>query len=974
MAETVIPVIGLTASQWSTYKAELFKKESTSRWDVIGGGGNRYLGGYQASDSALETAGYLRSKSAGPVPGYAWKIDQNWLKPNGDPITPGIRNYRDFLNSPQAQDDALLKYTQTNARSLTNAGIINNNVPASQRAGELAATHLLGPGDRVKLGIDAVDGNGTKARTYYDTIGKAVGGGQTAPPPPINAAGTKATAAKTAAGQGGSSASSGSTARSGSPVTNSSSAITGAVKPRIARSGSSGGEEETTAILLPNPLEQFQSFNYLFTFSSLTSDAVNFPTTSYLQGNLGRIIFSSAGRYAENRVATAYQNPDNPSGKYDFFIDNVVMQHLVVPSKEIGSTNLLTINFEVTEPYSVGQFLQSCQIAAFANGHYSYIDSPFLLTLEFRGYIDDASVTIEKTTRYMPVKFRSVTVEMSEAGTRYQVSVIAWGDQAFDDDYNKLKHDAVISGKTVVEMLQSGERSLQQQVNKRLKEISENLKEKAYVPNEIAIVFPTGEEQPASAPSSAGATTSSTSSGDLVSRIKLNRDDKTSLIVQAASAVNEIGRSAYKFDAASGGDIPKQPDAPEIVKNFLNKKYSRSSFNNDNTQREFTFRKDTSIVNAITEALLMSEYCAQLVNGTTDKDGCYDWFRIESQVYMLTPNENNKAVGSFPKLLIYRIVPYKVHMSKFQSPDVTPKGYEQLAKAAVKEYNYIYTGKNIDVLDFKLNLNVNFASNILADGLGEYSASPLLSKLGKSGAAFDEKSTAFIPDPQKAAEGEGAGDQALGINRQIARPTRWTTSDGAGLADNYRTLVARVFQDRMLNSEAEKTSAIMTILGDPYYISTSGIGNFSDSNPESGNNVTGLGSFDYQKGEVDILFNFLTPVDLSNSGRLIFEKDYDTILKVPFSGLYFVRLVTSTFSKGKFTQELGLVRRPNQNTKDTLNEELSNTGAEEGDLGSRNENAAAESENQETVIAYASGSPNANKPWTDSGDNLIDQA
>jgi hypothetical protein len=343
----------------------------------------------------------------------------------------------------------------------------------------------------------------------------------------------------------------------------------------------------------------------------------------------------------------------------------------------------------------------------------------------------------------MPVRFRSVTVAMTESGTKYQVSVIAWGDQAFDDEFNKLKQDTVISGKTVVEKLQSGKNSLQQVVNKNLKDIANKIKEKAYVPDEIAIVFPTGEEQPAPSPNSSGATTSSTSSGDVVSRIKLNRDDKTSLIVQAASAVNEIGKSAYNFDAASGGDIPKQPDAPEIIKNFLNKKHSRSSFNNDNSQREFTFRKDTSIVNAITEALLMSEYCAELVKGTTDEKGRYNWFRIESQVYALTPNENNKAVGIFPKLFVYRIVPYKVHMSKFQSPDVTPKGYEELAKEAVKEYNYIYTGKNIDVLDFKLNLNVNFASNILADGLGAYSASPLLSKLGKSGAAFDEKSTAF---------------------------------------------------------------------------------------------------------------------------------------------------------------------------------------------------------------------------------------
>ncbi len=976
MAETVIKGIGLTQSQWNTYKSSLLRLESQGNYQIIGGFGNAYIGGYQAGSQALETAGYLK-KGASVNNAYAWKNDQNWRKPNGDPITPGIKNYQDFLNSQQAQDDALLKYTRTNAITLSRSGIINNSIPDSQRAGELAAAHLIGATGRNEKGIDGVDANGTKARTYYNTIGKAVGGGQELPPPPINAAGTKATAGRTAAGQGGSSASGGSTSRSSSPVSNSSNTISNPVKPTIARRGVPG-DEDSKPFLLPNPLEPFQSYNYLFTFSSLTANDVNIPTNSYLKGALGRVIFSSAGRYSENRERTAYRNPDNPSGKYDFFIDNVVMKHTVIPAMYIGSTNLLTIDFEVIEPYSVGQFLQSCQIAAFANGHYSYIDSPFLLTLEFRGYIDDAAVTIESTTRYMPVKFRSVTVAMTESGTRYQVSVIAWGDQSFDDEYNKLKQDTVVSGKTVVEMLQTGKNSLQQIVNENLKKIANRNKdkEKAYTPDEILIIFPNLEEESAEpTEDSPGAVTSSVNSSDPIESLVAVSTLRSS--GQPAGEVNAIGKSNYNFTAASGGDIPKMPDAPEVIKNYLNGKHSRSSFNNDNTQREFTFRKDTSIVNAITEALLMSEYCANLTKGITDYAGRYDWFRIESQVFMLTSNKNNKDVGNFPKLLIYRIVPYKVHMSKFQSPNITPPGYDELANEVVKEYNYIYTGKNIDVLDFKLNLNVNFASNTLADGLGAFSASPLLTKLGKSGAAFDDE-TAFIPDLQKAAEGEGGGDQGLGISRQRSLPSRWKTSDGAGLADNYRTLVARVFQDRMLNSEAEKTSATMTILGDPYYISSSGIGNFSNSNAGSRNNVTSLGSLDYQKGEVDILFNFLTPVDLSSSGRLLFDKDSDTILKVPFSGLYFIRLVTSTFSKGKFTQELEIVRRPNQNTKNTLNEQLANdvvandAGNANG-LGSTNENAAAEADDQERVVAYATGTADDNDPWTEF-DALTDDA
>ena len=1240
MTTTVIPRIGLTTPQWNTYKSTLFYKESGSTgYKSIGGAGGRYIGGYQISDSALVGAGYLRPGSATGVPGYAWKNDRNWQKPDGSPITPGIRNYQDFLNNPQAQDDALLKFTQRNATALTNFGILNDNLTPAQRAGNLAAAHLLGATGLRREGLDGRDGFGTKARTYYNDIAMAIGrtdrrlqaiqdqaaasiisiqdqerareaarqtiianspgassslvtaheeyfkpkffasreyqyttnqqpvfllgpnptpdkipkmfvNGRevattidsntgelkpTAPlgfgeklitwqypgssqqtpqvpyimiptgaerqqllesvgdpafrdfeikfappgsttldtyelfmptwvPPDLGVRGTDYlevvlvngnevghryepwlpnipgprpeiivittplpigphTIVVQAVTKDGKFLATSRTPRDilvaenpedviervnklnptdillqASTQTSTAFPTQDAVPPesvlnipenavpgrytpglggellrpnnqgpyrveavvpapvaapvpvRVASSNSSDAGQVTP--LVPNPLHDFQSYTYLFTFSSLSSEAVNFPTTSYLKGNLGRIIFSSAGRYSENRTPTAYSNPENPSGKYDFFVDNVVMDHLVTPAVEIGSTNLLNIKFEVTEPYSVGQFLQSCQIAANINGHYSYIDSPFLLTLEFKGYVDNNVKTIENTIRYIPVKIRSITLGISEGGSKYQVDVIAWTDQAFDDEYNILKQDSVISGKTVVETLQTGDRSLQAVVNKRLKEIAQTLKVKAYIPNEIAIVFPNLSEPPPSSQSSnQGATASSTSAGDPITKIG-SRNSVTGLITQAASSVNKIGNSVYKFTPTDGGDLPKQPDIPEIIKEFTNRKYSRNSFNNDYSQREFTFRKSTSIVNAITEALLLSEYCDNIRKNVTDSLGFVDWFKIESQVYELKPNEFNNSAGVFPKLLVYRIVPHKVHISKFQSPDVTAKGYQQMANQVSKEYNYIYTGKNDDVLDFKLNLNVNFASNYLADGLGAYSSAPLLAATGKSSAGVNQNSTAFVYDPQQAAPGQGKGDSGIGTGKHRTLASSYKPSDGAGLAAGYLSKVATVFQDRILNGDAELVSATLSILGDPYYISYSGTGNYSVSDYGSSKNVTSLGSFDYQKGEVDILFNFLTPVDLSSSGRLIFEKDIETSLAVPFSGLYFIRSVTSTFSKGKFTQDLAIVRRPNQNTTGNLTNTYSQ---DRSDRSIAKDGGAVVSSNQSVKASYRAG-------------------
>jgi hypothetical protein len=295
----------------------------------------------------------------------------------------------------------------------------------------------------------------------------------------------------------------------------------------------------------------------------------------------------------------------------------------------------------------------------------------------------------------------------------------------------------------------------------------------------------------------------------------------------------------------------------------------------------------------------------------TPKDGFYDWFRIETHAYIMPANKQNENVGVNPKLLVFRVIPYKIHQSLFATPNITGKGYQQLVNEAVKEYNYIYTGKNVDILDFKLTLNNNFGVPLLAQGLGAAAGEALMSRLGQSGAAPSDSIHPYVPSIKGNAK--SGGDVATGTAMGLAKVDRWKSSDGSGDADTYKTLVAKHFQARILNLGTEKVQSDMTILGDPYYLADSGIGNYTNTNSSSRINVTATGAMDYQSSEVDILINFLTPVDLNVDGSLTFPKDIKTELEIPFSGLYKIISVKSKFEKGKFTQMLNLARRANQN-------------------------------------------------------------
>jgi hypothetical protein len=67
------------------------------------------------------------------------------------------------------------------------------------------------------------------------------------------------------------------------------------------------------------------------------------------------------------------------------------------------------------------------------------------------------------------------------------------------------------------------------------------------------------------------------------------------------------------------------------------------------------------------------------------------------------------------------------------------------------------------------------------------------------------------------------------------------------------------------------------------------------------------GAIDYQGGEVDIIVNFRTPVDINERAGMYNFADSKLLLN--FSGLYKVNTCSSNFAGGKFTQTLHLLRR-----------------------------------------------------------------
>jgi hypothetical protein len=683
----------------------------------------------------------------------------------------------------------------------------------------------------------------------------------------------------------------------------------------------------------PNPLRQFATHNYLWTLSCLTTSEVNYPDATYrIKPATVQVLRSGGG--ATGKALTAYETND---AQLEYFIDNVEIQSIISPGTGTRTSNATAISFTVHEPYSMGLFLQSLMVAAKkAQGSAAdYLRVPYMLALEFTGYDDNGNVqnpSIAK--RRIPIKFIQIEFEVNAGGCSYQVQAIPWNEQAQSTVAQTVQQDMKLVGNNVLEILQKGPNSLTGILNKAIQERAAN--NETPTKDEYIIVFPedlisgvgnfaaaaTGNADKAAMtpeeffkqvtgidPENADPAQVEKATEEYEKYIELqasNNNISSAIrgLVEDSASVNAIGKGEMAKSMAEGGATPFGRER-FVVREIDGKQY----YANDQVQisldfREFQFASGTSIEKIIEEIIVLSTYAQDAATVLKeDSEGNIPWFRIQTQTFLVPDAEWQNRTGENPKLYVYMVVPYKVHSSVFQSPTKPPPGATEKKISALKSYNYIYSGLNEDIIDFEIRFNNAFFNSLNSDA-------------GLSNAGVVEQTSQGTNDSNQsgfrvAAGAEGSagslsGNRPLRSQHNATRPL-----EGGADYSNTAIQVARQFNEAIVNSNVDLITMELTVLGDPYYIADSGLGNYNSPPLITGANQDG--TMDYQRGEVDVLVNFRTPVDYNAAtGGMIFPQD--TVPVKAFSGLYKVNLVTNRFEGGKFTQVLELIRRPNQDT------------------------------------------------------------
>ena len=720
---------------------------------------------------------------------------------------------------------------------------------------------------------------------------------------------------------------------------------------------------------LANPLRNYSSFNYILSLGILSAEEYNNPEVYRQGGGFQNYVIRAGGGSYDKR----YQVFDEAEsgGHAEYFIDNLEMDAVIAPNPNTNVALGTALTFTVHEPYSMGNFIESIIGAAASANFANYLDAPFCLRLDFVGWdeIGRRNATYAANPIFIPIKLTKVDFNVDGKGATYECKAVPMSETGLGDDINSIKTPINVNGDLVHTTLETGSRSLTQVMNDRVSGLEEAGVIAPY--DRYVVVFPKTRESLKNylerdlisedalridvnqrVRDAIGANDNLTEVEAMnVSRsLRTQLNERNANIIQATissvgrmyaklktfaediNEMNAIGLSTLVEETATGGNQAHGSQAGTYDDAILRTQRNSAELAPAERSRDYQFQQGMTITEVIERLVVSSEYARNRATAPA-QNGIREWFKIDTMTFIEESPETEAQLGRPPKVYVFSVIPYEADEAKFNAPSERPANTEGLKAAAAKEYNYIYTGKNEDVLDFNITFNNAFLQTAFAN-FGQ-NAAGVASGDANLATSIDRSTGSRLPD-----DGLRGSNTVGGQVAESANPQSGGFGDAVGSGD-MRRRIAEMFHDRITNQVTDMVNAEMQIFGDPFFIPQE-MGNFVARQGDSPN-TTQEGTMAYQQSEVFVVVNFATPFDYQVEGATI---EFPKVVP-QFSGLFSVWAVTNNFSGGKFTQTLKMIRRRGQDDPPTENNtgpvqedadaDITNTtGGSNGDAGNTN--------------------------------------
>ena len=649
----------------------------------------------------------------------------------------------------------------------------------------------------------------------------------------------------------------------------------------------------TTIKLEPfdNILHEYSNYTYRFSLYVLGTTEYNdiINDAERKVDDVKNLLMASGGFSSGQR---------SPYFKEDFYFDSMEITTLFGSGATTRNTNAVTTKFKVIEPYGITYLERLTKAVSELTESNNYTDQPYLLTLDFWGYDDEALAPkkIEGCTRHLFLRIVNVTFQITSKGTEYEFTAMPYGHYAFNQEVGSFRSNFEVSAKTVGEFFGDSLGALNTIAN-----INKNVAE---LPPREDNSLMGGLMRNASADRRARNTRTAVNTGELKNSLSyvMNQDEQQKKIDLAIDIPDEyvfvIDKSIADANilATDDKDIKGIPMKTELYKKFATAA-SKTTITVDNDKRKIAVSSGTSLINLINDIVIHSTYALDQIIAADDEEAKntkaekpIDWFRIIPDVEIIG---FDKKLNRYAKRYTYNILPFSVFGHNHEQMPQGP------APGVSKIYDYFYTGQNKDILDLKIEYNALYMQVMTANKD---------IKAGSTPPANIDK------NPDKTDTTNPAGTV---FPSQVTVSNTPAISSAQRASTNSNDLILNDVSNSLLNKPGtDMVSVNMTIVGDPAYIVQADVFYGKQTGQFFENSILPDRSLNPCITDIFALIRFNTPNDIDlDNGIYDFTDNGDKgITSSAFTGLYRVIQIENNFSGGKFTQILHLLRAPNQST------------------------------------------------------------
>ena len=667
---------------------------------------------------------------------------------------------------------------------------------------------------------------------------------------------------------------------------------------------------QTKQTLLPNPLSDYESYTYGLSLHLLSqtqyNNLIQNPNTSYIPQN---VLVASAGKNSNNFKR-------DPNFREDFYFDDFQMKTVVNITTRNRNSNLIECSFTIIEPVGftfINRLVAACQGIGSAN----YLKQPYLLQIDFYGYKDGviAGTPIPNMSKYIPIALVSMKTRVSTKGTEYKIEAVPYNHQAFNQTHVVSPANFKIKALTVADMFGTGQvtSSLteafatvqrEQAVLDQLNTLKQN---RNLDSREIRLI----NEQLAAAAKPSGIFQVSGFCDALNSYFVSLKDVNKKITVTNEYKVEffkEIGDSKLfpttapndVNNAAAGGSTTAAAKTAARAAGGLpvgTVEWNSGTFNIPMGMQidkliDYTVRNS----DYIRRQLLVPELSDSggkpfnPLTANTKDGGPLNWYKIVPKIKI---KQYDFSRQQYAYEITFCVKPWTVNTKYPYTVQGRTPGY-------VKQYDWMYTGRNTEVIDLQIDFDMLYYQQLTAfpNAKAEGSTGGPIQKPAPTNPDTPPPQFPLIPATAEAL-------QPLPVT-YVSNDYRQTTLPGAASA--FGTASGDLQRDLTSSSRGDMINIQLKIIGDPQLIKQDDLFYAQNISPPT-SQLTPNNSLYYDGGELYVNIIFQSPIDYDESTGLAIPNLGNYTYNL-FNGIYKIITVENNFRQGKFEQTLNLIRLP----------------------------------------------------------------